>query len=210
MPSTPTLVPSRLAYRGSTDPEEVRRILSKLTLCTISCQHDGQVYALPTAYVLHEDQLVIHGSVKSSFLSKVMDRPVCITVFSQQALVLAASAFHHSMNYESVVIYSRATEISEPARKESSLRAFTEKIIPGRWDLLRPVTAGELAATRVLAFPIHTASVKMRTGGPSDEKEDQDYPVWTGIVPVKSTYDTPVPEKTTVDFPEHLTALING
>ncbi len=207
---TPDLTPSRLAYRGTTDPLVIREILENNVLCTVSFVEDGQARALPTGYVLYEDHLIIHGSVKSAFLEKLVSGQVCITVFTMNALVLAASALHHSMNYDSVVVYSSATEITDPARKESCLRAFTEQVIPGRWEKLRPITQGELIATRVLAFPITTASAKRRVGGPSDEKEDENYPVWTGILPVSRQFGTPEPVsgKKDMELPEHILSLL--
>jgi uncharacterized protein len=203
------LTPSRLNYRGSQDPEVIKNILSIAPVCTLSYTSNGQAFALPTGFVLHKDRFVIHGSVKSHFLEQMIGQTVCISAFILDGLVLAASAFHHSMNYRSVVIYSQPTEIFDEEDKLSCLHAFTEKIIPGRWDQLRPVTPGELKATRVLGFNLKMASAKQRTGGPSEEKEDENYPVWTGTIPVSTLYEPPIaaPGKEEWDLPEHITAL---
>ncbi len=211
MPQTPRLKPSRLPNRATSNHEKILEVLGSSTICTLSFYDGGQVYALPTAYVLHNNELVIHGSVKSNFLSRIIGQRVCITVFQLDGYVLAASAFHHSMNYASVVLFAKPREITSLAEKESSLHAFTEKIIPGRWDSLRPVKEGELHATRVLAFSLDQASCKSRTGGPSDEKEDENYPVWTGVLPLHTEYDPPQPSsnKKEMALPDHLMKLLN-
>lgn len=203
------LTPSRLNYRGSQDPEVIKEILSLAPVCTLSYTADGQAFALPTGFVLHQNRVVVHGSVKSHFLEQMVDQTVCITAFVLDGLVLAASAFHHSMNYRSVVIYSRPIEILEENEKLDCLRAFTDKMIPDRWDHLRPVTSGELKATRVFGFNLETSSAKLRTGGPSEDKADESFPVWTGTIPVTTRYQPPlpVPGKEDWDLPDHVAEL---
>lgn len=209
MSTNPRLTPSRLAYRASSDPEVIRKILNQESICTISYADNGQAYALPTAFVLHNDHIVFHGSAKSHFLEKLTGQPVCLTVFAMNALVLAASAFHHSMNYESVVLFGEPKEITDPEEKVECLRAFTEKIVPGRWEHLRPITDGEVKATRVLAIPLKEVSCKVRQGGPSDDKQDEHFPVWTGVIPVSRNFGEPeaVGNKKEMPLPAHITAL---
>ena len=209
MTKSPRLKPSRLANRASTDLKEIKKILEQSTICTVSYQSDKQAYALPTAFVLHNNEVVIHGSVKSDFLRGLIDQRVCISVFQLKGYVLAASAFHHSMNYSSVILFSKPREITSLSEKEDSLRAFTEKIVPDRWTSLRPVTEGELGATRVLAFSLKEASCKTRTGGPSDEKEDENFPTWTGVVPLELKFNDPQPaaNKEKMALPDHIKNL---
>jgi nitroimidazol reductase NimA-like FMN-containing flavoprotein (pyridoxamine 5'-phosphate oxidase superfamily) len=210
MKNNPSLTPSRLAKRGSQDLTIIKDILNAIPVCTIAYTHDGQTYSLPTGFVLYKDQLMIHGSVKSRFLEQMMGQKVCISCFELNALVLAASAFHHSMNYRSVVIFSEPQEVKEPEQKMDILEAFTEKLIPGRWSALRPVTEGELQATKVLAFSLDESSCKIRSGGPSDEKEDENFPVWTGILPVSVSYKTPQAAwgKESDPLPDHVVQAI--
>ncbi len=119
---------------------------------------------------------------------------VCVTVTLVDGLVLARSAFHHSMNYRSVVILGQARLVVDVEEKTTALRAFTNHIAPGRWDELRPITDKELAATSVLALPIEEASAKVRTGPPIDDDDDHTWPVWAGVVPLALTHGQPLPD----------------
>lgn len=207
------LRPSRLGNRGTTDAAEVRKLLDSELFCTVSVCHDGIPYSLPTGFCMVGDFLVIHGSVKSHFLQMVMaSGRACITGFVCDGLVLAASAFHHSVNYRSFVIHTEPVEILDRDEKLNALIAFTEKMVPGRWDHLRPITEGEIKGTRVIGFSVEAASVKSRSGPPSFENEDAGFPVWTGVLPVKQTWGTPRDNpgmEPPIPVPEHVIKRIH-
>ena len=175
----------RYPVRGMFDREAVYRILDEAFVCHVAFVVDGQPFAIPTAFGRVGDTVYLHGSAASRMLRSLSEGiPVCVTVTLVDGLVLARSAFHHSMNYRSVVILGNARPVTDAAEKLDALRAFTNHIVPGRWDELRPVTDQELAATSVLALPIEEASAKVRTGPPKDDDEDLDWPVWAGVVPL--------------------------
>ena len=148
--------------------------------------HAGQPFVLPTTYARVGDALFVHGSAASRMLRGLGDGiPVCITVTLLDGLVLARSAFHHSMNYRSVVILGVATEVTDDAERLHALEAIVEHVNPGRWAQVRPPNERELKATMVLRLPIAEASAKIRTGPPLDDAEDLGWPCWAGEVPLR-------------------------
>ncbi len=182
----------RLPKRGYYDKETIFGILDEHFLCHLSWEDQGQPYMIPTAYGRKVDTLFVHGSSKSRMLSALADgRPLCMVVTIIDALVLARSAFHHSMNYRSVVIYGHARE-REGDEKMEALRIVSDQILPGRWDEVRLPTDIEMKATTVLAIEIDSASAKIRTGPPGDDAEDYDLPIWAGILPIHLSYDEPI------------------
>ena len=182
----------RIPKRGSYDKSVIYSILDSHYLCHISWEEAGQPFMIPTAYGRIEDKLYIHGSSKSRMLTMLADgRPLCLVVTHLDALVLARSVFHHSMNYRSAVIYGHAHQV-EGDEKMEALRVITEQIIPGRWDEARLPNEIEMKATIALAIDIDTASAKIRTGPPSDDTVDYDLSIWAGIVPLKHGYDAPI------------------
>jgi nitroimidazol reductase NimA-like FMN-containing flavoprotein (pyridoxamine 5'-phosphate oxidase superfamily) len=185
----------RLPKRAVYDRDVLYRILDEGLVCHIGFVADGKPVVIPTGYARHGDNLYIHGSVASRMLRTVgsgIDVSVAVTLLD--GLVLARSAFHHSMNYRSVVVFGKATVISEPAEKREALRLFTEHIAPGRWRDVRPPTEKELQVTAVLRLSLAEASAKMRTGGPLDDEEDYALPVWAGVLPLRLTPSSPVPD----------------
>jgi nitroimidazol reductase NimA-like FMN-containing flavoprotein (pyridoxamine 5'-phosphate oxidase superfamily) len=175
----------RYPVRGVFDREAVYGILDEAFVCHVAFVVDGQPFAIPTAFARVGDTVYLHGSAASRMLRSLSEGVnVCVTVTLVDGLVLARSAFHHSMNYRSVVILGNARLVTESAEKRDALRAFTNHIVPGRWAELRPVTEQELTATSVLALPIEEASAKVRSGPPKDDDEDLDWPVWAGVVPL--------------------------
>ncbi|MDH4062883.1 MAG: pyridoxamine 5'-phosphate oxidase family protein [Acidobacteriota bacterium] len=185
----------RLPVRGVFERAALYRILDEGFVCHVAFVVDGQPYAIPTAYARDGDALYLHGSAASRMLRSIGDGlDVCVTVTLVDGLVLARSAFHHSMNYRSVVVLGRARPVSDPAEKVEALRAFANHIVPGRWEELRPVTDQELSATSVLALPIEEASAKVRTGAPKDDEEDLAWPVWAGVVPLSLRPGQPIPD----------------
>jgi uncharacterized protein len=185
----------RYPVRGVFDRSAVYRILDEGFVCHVAFVVDGQPFAIPTAYARVGDTIYLHGSAASRMLRTLSAGvDVCVTVTLVDGLVLARSAFHHSMNYRSVVVLGRATLVIDRAGKLEALRAFTNHIVPGRWDELRPVTEQELAATSVLALPLEEASAKVRTGPPKDDDEDLTWPVWAGVVPLTLASGAPAPD----------------
>ena len=185
----------RLPARGVYDRELVYRILDEGLVCHVGFALEGRPYVIPTGYARVDDQLYIHGSQASRML-RTLHRGVeaCVTVTLLDGLVLARSAFHHSMNYRSVVIFGRALLVDDPQEKLSALRAFSEHMIRGRWDEVRQPTEQEMRATTVLSLPLEEASAKVRTGPPLDDEEDYELPIWAGVVPLSLVAGPPVPD----------------
>jgi uncharacterized protein len=182
----------RLPKRGHYDKETIFGILDRNFLCHLAWEVDGQPYMIPTAFGRKEETLYVHGSSKSRMLSSLADgRPLCMVVTQVDGLVLARSAFHHSMNYHSVVIYGHAHEVHGDEKYEA-LKIVSDQIIDGRWDEVRLPTEIELKATTVLAITIDSASAKIRTGPPADDDADYDLPIWAGVLPVKMKFESPV------------------
>ncbi len=185
----------RLPKRGVYEREAVYRILDEGLVCHVGFVADGKPVVIPTGYGRQGDMLYIHGSPASRMfraLGKGVE--VCITVTLVDGLVLARSAFHHSMNYRSVVIFGTATVLEEPAAKREALHVFTEHVARGRWQDVRQPSEKELQATTVLAVPLEEVSAKVRTGPPLDDEEDYALPVWAGVLPLDLTPKTPIPD----------------
>ena len=183
----------RLPKRGSFERKTIYQILDEAFICHVGFAVDAQPFVIPTGYARVGDNLLIHGSAASRMLRALAwDVDVCVTVTLIDGLVLARSAFHHSMNYRSVVIFGKAKVISDEREKADALYAFSEHIIPNRWAEVRPPTEKELKATLVLSLPITEASAKIRTGNPVDDEEDYVLDVWAGVIPVSMTAGEPV------------------
>ena len=201
------LIPSRSAKRAHFDPETVYPILDEAVVCTISYAAGNQPYSIPTAFVRYEDKIYVHGSVGSHFMRELeKGMPVCITVTLMDAIVIAKSAFSHSVNYRSVVIFGKAQKIDNAEEKMKAFEWLTDKFVPGSWDYLRPVTAREVQKTTVLAFKLDEASAKVRTGMPNDEEEDKPLPIWSGIIPMETKKLAPIADELSqlIPLPAHL------
>jgi len=201
------LIPSRAAKRAHFDPETVYPILDEAIVCTVSYAVDNQPFSIPTAFVRYEDKIYIHGSVGSHFMRELeKGTPVCITVTLIDAIVVAKSAFSHSVNYRSVVIFGKAEKIVGATEKMNAFEWLTDKFVPDSWDYLRPVTAKEVQKTTVLAFTLNEASAKVRTGMPNDEEEDKPLPVWSGIIPLETKQLDPIADELSqnIPLPAHL------
>lgn len=188
----------RLPDRGHYDAATIAAIVDAAPFCTVAFHWDGAVHALPTAHWREGEHLYIHGAKASRMLKALSAGEACVTVALIDGLVFARSAFHHSMNYRSVAIYGRFEAVEAAAAKERSLRAFIERLAPGRWDTLRPITAKELNATTVLRLPLAEASAKLRSGGAKDDAEDMSWPVWAGVVPLYALRGAPQTEPDSV------------
>ncbi len=200
---TPKTTPSRYAnQRMSYDEAVVYPILDEALFCTISYSVNGQPFAIPTAFVRKENKLYIHGSVGSHFLREIEKGiPVCISVMLTDALVVAKSAFHHSVNYRSVVLFSKAERIDNFDAKALFFKELTDKIVPNSWEYLRPMQAKEVDKTMLLVFDISEGSAKTRTGMPMDDEEDKNLPIWSGIIPIPSNRLTPIADELSVNIP---------
>jgi len=185
----------RLPKRGVYQRETVYRILDEGLVCHVGFVAEGKPVVIPTGYGRRGDTLYLHGSPASRmFRALGAGADVCVTVTLLDGLVLARSAFHHSMNYRSVVIFGKATLVEDPAAKREALHAFTEHIAPGRWQEVRQPSEKELRSTTVLAIPLNEVSAKVRTGPPHDDEEDYSLPVWAGVLPLELTPTTPLPD----------------
>ena len=185
----------RLPKRGIFDRPTVYSILDEGLFCHIGFQSMGQTFVIPTGYGRSGDTLYIHGSAASRmFRTLAGEVDICVTVSILDGLVLARSAFHHSVNYRSVMIFGKARILEGAAEKTEALRAFTEHVAPGRWADVRTPNERELKATLVLAIALDEVSAKMRTGGPIDDDEDMSIPAWAGVLPIRMTTGEPIPD----------------
>jgi nitroimidazol reductase NimA-like FMN-containing flavoprotein (pyridoxamine 5'-phosphate oxidase superfamily) len=185
----------RLPKRGKYERETVLAILDAGFVCHVGFSVDGQPYVIPTNYGRSGDTVYLHGSAASRMLRTLSEGvPMSVTVTHVDGLVLARSAFHHSVNYRSVVILGTARLVTEPAEKMEALRVFTEHVMKGRWDDVRQPTEQELKATTVLALPLEEVSAKVRTGGPIDDEEDYALPIWAGVLPLETAAKEPLPD----------------
>ena len=183
----------RVPARGVFDRATIYAILDEAFVCHVAFAVDSQPYAITTGYARLGDALYLHGSAASRMvrqLSAGLD--VCVTVTIVDGLVLARSAFHHSMNYRSVVVFGEATAVRDMAERRAALDRLVDHIVPGRRADARPPSERELRGTLVLALPLDECSVKVRAGGPLDDDEDMDLPVWAGVIPVTTSYGAPV------------------
>ena len=183
----------RTPLRGHYDRDTVYAILDSHILCHVGYCIDGLPYATPTFYWREGDHLYWHGSSASRMLRAQADgAPACVTVSHLDGLVLARSGFHHSANYRSVMAFGTARALEGDDAKTRALEAFMERVYPGRWDAVRPMTAQELKATKVMVMPIDEASAKIRSGPPLDDEEDYALDVWAGVLPLGVTMGAPV------------------
>jgi len=198
---TERTVPTRNRERAAYDRESVHAILDDDYLCHLGFVRDGAPVVLPTLYARVGECVYLHGSSGSRPLREAgrqgegqeQGLPVCLTVTRVDGLVLARSAFHHSINYRSVVAHGVAHPVSDHEERTAALDALVDNVVPGRAADSRPADAKELAATAVLRLDLNEVSAKVRTGGPNDDAEDLGLPYWTGVVPVSRTYGTPLP-----------------
>lgn len=198
----------RLPKRGNYEREVVNAILDEGFICHVGFVVDGRVFVIPTGYGRAEDMLYIHGSAASRMLRNLRAGiDVCVTVTLIDALVLARSAFHHSMNYRSVIIFGRAQVIEDAVEKRKALQVFTDHIMLRRWEESRQPNEQELRATMVLALPLTEASAKIRTGPPIDDEEDYALRVWAGELPLHLGTGEPVRDpqlRDEIELPEYI------
>jgi uncharacterized protein len=205
--STPRTVLNRHRERGRTDRDDLYAVLDTGLICHLGVIADGVPRVLPTGYGRLGDLLYLHGSSANSTFMAGAGREVCVTVTHLDGLVCARSVFNHSMNYRSAMIFGVARLLTYPAERLVALRTITEQLVPGQWSYARQPSNKELAATSVLALPLTEASVKIRSGGPSDEPEDYATDVWAGVVPVTTVFGEPEPDaalRSGIAVPPHI------
>lgn len=198
----------RLAKRGHYDYETVHAIVDAALICHVAYVIDGQPYMLPTLHARDGETILLHGhGTNRTLLHAGSGEPVCIGITHTDGIVLARSIFNHSINYRSVAIYGRGRLITDPEEKTNALYRFSEKLLPGRWDDVRPMSELDLKATAIIAVKIEDASAKIRSGMPKDEPEDLSWPTWAGVIPMRESFGTPIADEhtpTDLPFPGYL------
>ncbi|MEC9237669.1 MAG: pyridoxamine 5'-phosphate oxidase family protein [Chloroflexota bacterium] len=192
--------------RADYDRDAVNQIIDATSLCHVSYIIDGRPYVTPTLQWREGDTIYWHGSSASRFLRQIVGKDVCIAITHFDGFVLARSAFHHSINYRSVMLFGEATKI-EDDQKNELLHSFVDQLIPGRWENLRPMTDQEAKATTVFSMPIDEGSAKIRSGPPVDDDEDYSLPIWAGVLPVSQILHDPVSDPKNLDgleVPTHI------
>jgi len=200
---------TRLAKRGAYDKETVYAILDEALVCTVAYSKDNQPFQIPTGFCRIGNKIYIHGSVGSFYMRELRDKKqtVCISTTLLDGMVLARSAFHHSVNYRSVVIFGEPELVTDTAELYNVLEVFTNKMCAGRWNDIRKPNDGEWKATMVLAIDIKEASAKVRVGPPKDDEEDYDLNIWAGVQPIKLERKTLIPDpalKAGIGIPDYL------
>jgi len=180
--------------RGIFDRETINGILDAMPLCHVGYVIDGRPFVTPTFQWREGEHIYWHGSSASRALRASENAEVCLTVAQLDGFVLARSAFHHSANYRSVMLFGQAANVTDPTVKAEKLRNFVDAYFPGRSDMLRPNTEQEEKATTILTMPITEGSAKIRTGQPVDDEEDYAWPVWAGVIPVEMVVGLPAPD----------------
>jgi nitroimidazol reductase NimA-like FMN-containing flavoprotein (pyridoxamine 5'-phosphate oxidase superfamily) len=210
---TPRTRLGRLRERARLERAALYEVLDAGLICHLGVIVDGAPTVIPTGYGRAGDTLFLHGSTGNRGLRGAAAAEVCVTVTHLDGIVCARSIFHHSMNYRSAVIYGTPRTVDDPEEKLAALRAISERLAPGQWDVVRPPNRKELSATNVIALPLDEASVKVRTGPPGDEEEDYALDVWAGVVPVRQVFGEPVPDpllRPGIPAPAHITRWATG
>jgi len=206
--TTPRTRVKRLPKRASYERETINSILDTALVCHVGFAIDGQPYVIPTLHVRIGERLYVHGSAASRMLGAAAEgTPIAVTVTQIDGLVLARSAFHHSVNYRSAVILGTATLVSDPAEKLAVMKGLIDHVAPGRWEHIRQPNDKELAATSVLSIPIEEASAKVRTGDPLDDEDDYAMPIWAGQLPFAMSTLAPIRDArlaASIAIPEHI------
>ena len=197
----------RYHERGHFDRATIDAILDAMPMCHVGYLIEGKPVVMPTFQWREGDHVYWHASSAGRGIRNAEGTEVCLTVSILDGLVLARSGMHHSANSRSVMIFGTPRRITDEKEKLEKLKGFIDKMYPGRWDTLRPVTAQEAKATAILSLPITEASAKVRTGGPVDDEEDYALPIWAGVIPISMQVGAPVPDERNlpeVDEPAHV------
>ncbi|UWQ40790.1 pyridoxamine 5'-phosphate oxidase family protein [Leisingera aquaemixtae] len=203
----------RAHERGLYDRETVYQVLDVMPLAHIGYQINGAPSVLPTLQWREGDHVYWHGSAASRAIRAMEGAEVCLTVTCMDGYVLARSAFHHSVNFRSAMLFGVAEKVTEEEAKAASLKAMVDHIFPGRWDALRPMTRKELKATALMRMPIEEGAAKIRSGAPKDDEEDYALPIWAGVVPMAMELKPPQPDPANLEgvaMPDHLSRIRIG
>jgi len=203
----------RAHEKGSYDRDSLYAVLDAMPMCHIGYQINGTPSVLPTLQWREGDHVYWHGSSASRAIRAMDGADVCMTVTILDGYVLARSAFHHSVNHRSAMIFGRPEKVTDPTAKETHLKTMVDMIFPDRWDSLRPMTDQELKATALLRMPISEGAAKVRTGPPVDDDEDYALPIWAGVVPMSLQLHHPEPDPAnlqSVVMPDHLSRIRIG
>ena len=200
----------RVAQRAAYDRQSIDEIVDAALIAHVGTIRDGRPVVIPMLAVRDGDWLLLHGAPAAGTFRRGRGQQICVEMTLLDGLVLARSAFHHSLNYRSVVVLGEAEVISDESERERALEHFVERLMPGRNEQLRPMTSTELKQTAVMRVSLERASAKVRTGPPVDEDEDYDWPVWAGVLPVSTALGQPVPDprlEDGVEVPAHVEDL---
>lgn len=214
MATKPRTRVTRMPSRADYERETIEAILDEAIVSHVgTISPDGHPVVIPTLHARAGDWLYIHGSAASPTLRRAEQAEICLTATLLDGLVLARSAVHHSVNYRSVVVFGQAEKIEDAEGKCDALKAFTEKLVPGRWGDARLPTEKELRAVGVLRLPLDEASAKVRTGGPLDDDEDYELPVWAGTIDLRIAASSPKPDDRLppdIECPSYLSDLASA
>ncbi len=200
----------RVAARAGYDRATVHQIVDAALIAHVGTIRDGKPVVIPMLAIRDGDHLLLHGASASGTVRRGRGQPVCVEMTLLDGLVLARSAFHHSLNYRSVVIHGVAEAITDALERARALEVFVDRLVPGRGEQLRPTTEAEIRQTAVLRLPLEHASTKIRTGPPVDEEDDYDWPVWAGVLPVSTSIGRPQADPRmgpAIDEPDNVRAL---
>ncbi len=200
--------------RARYDRAMIHGILDEAVFCNVAFVDDGRPVVVPMLHARLDDRLLLHGSPATRVFRLLKKSPeICVTATLLDGLVLARSAFHHSANYRSVVVFGRPEPVTGLDERREALDALTDRLVPGRRPALRPMTDKEVRATAMVSLSIAEASAKVRTGPPIDDEEDHDWPVWAGVIPIMTAFGQPIPDSHTADgaaLPDHIRAMVDG
>ncbi len=190
---TPRTTLKRGKDRGSYQVDDIHAILDEGLICQLAFVANDSPHVIPTAYARIGSTVYVHGAAANRALRALCNgEPACLSVTHIDGLVLARSAFHHSMNYRSVVLYGAMREVTDPKEWLAGLRAIIEHMVPGRWDDVRAPNATEAKRTLVLALSIDEGSAKVRSGPPVDDEADYEIACWAGVIPTQTRFERPV------------------
>lgn len=184
---------NRLPERGIYDRDTIDSILDEALICHLAFDTESGPVAIPTIHARVGDVLYLHGSPASRMLRSTVDAQVCVTVTIIDGIVAARSAFHHSLNYRSAMIFGTPRVVTDPQERTAAFAAITNHVLPGRWDEARQPNVKEDKGTKLLAIDIEEASAKVRTGPPGDDDEDMNSGIWAGVIPLAVTPGDPIP-----------------
>jgi len=193
-PPTPRATVKRYHWLAKYDEETIHAILDAMPMCSVGYVHDGKPVVTPTLQWRDGNRIFWHGSSASRMLRAVDTQDVCVCVSIIDGLVLARSAYNYNLNHRSVMVFGTAQKVTDDAEKRHQLEHFVNRVVPGQWDRLRPVSDKELKATTLMSLALTEASAKVRTGPPEDDEDDYEFPVWAGVVPVDFRIAAPIPD----------------